>query len=268
MGGTQSKKINVLVPMAGAGSRFAKVGYTAPKPLIDVNGKPMVKWVIDNMKAEGYELQFTFVIQESHEKEFGIATELKAMIPGVNIVYVEKLTEGAACTCLLAEAHINNDTPLVIANSDQFIEWNAAAFYEASVKDGVDGGILTFTVPMANNDTKWSYAKLDDKGYVTDVQEKVVISEHATVGVYHWSKGSDFVWQAKQMIKKDIRVNGEFYVCPVYNEGIAKGQKYIIHDCTRMWGLGVPDDLEHFLATYIPQVKGVRGTCKHRPAAK
>lgn len=271
LGGSKAetpRKVTMLVPMAGAGSRFAKNGYTAPKPLIDVDGKPMIKWVVDNVKAQNVELQFVFVIQEAHERDFGIATELRAMIPGVKIVYVDKLTEGAACTCLLAEKHIDNADELVIVNSDQFIEWDAATFYRAAAAPGVDGAILTFTVPMHLNDVKWSYAKLDKEGKVVDVQEKKVISEHATVGLYHWSRGSDFVKDAKAMIAKGIRVNGEYYVCPVYNEGIARGQKYVIQDCTKMWGLGVPEDLQEFLTSYIPSTRGHVGACKHAPAKK
>jgi dTDP-glucose pyrophosphorylase len=112
--------------------------------------------------------------------------------------------------------------------------------------DQIDGGILTFKATHP----KWSYAKLDDNGFVSEVAEKKVISDNATVGVYFWKQGSDYVKYAEQMIAKNIRVNNEFYVCPVFNEAIADGKKIRVKEISKMWGIGTPEDLNNFLSNY------------------
>ena len=166
------------------------------------------------------------------------------------IVVINEITEGAACTILKAKRFINNNSPLLIANSDQYVEWNSNEFLYAMSNNDIDAGILTFE----NSHPKWSYARLDDKGFVCEVAEKKPISNIATTGIYYWQKGSDFVKYAEQMIKKDIRVNNEFYVCPVFNEAIADGKKIKIKGCEKMWGLGTPEDLNYFLENYKEDV--------------
>jgi HAD superfamily hydrolase (TIGR01509 family) len=237
------KKMNVLIPMAGAGSRFSQAGYTFPKPLIDVNGKPMIQCVVDNI---GIEANYIFVVQKEHREKYNLDTMLNLIAPDCTIVEVNGVTEGAACTTLLAKEFIDNDDPLFIANSDQFIEWNPSeTMYNFSTKK-IDGGILTFDTLHP----KWSYAKVDKNNLVTEVAEKKVISNHGTVGVYYWKKGQDFVKYAEQMIDKDIRVNNEFYVCPVFNEAIVDKKVIKIHNVDSMWGLGTPEDLDYYLKYY------------------
>jgi HAD superfamily hydrolase (TIGR01509 family) len=239
-----NKKMNVLIPMAGEGSRFAKAGFTFPKPLIEVNGKPMIQVVIENLNIDA---NFIFLVRKEHDDKFNITSMLKAIVPDCKVVLVDKLTEGAACTTLLAKELIDNDNSLLIANSDQFLEWESCEFYH-SVNTSVDGSILTFE----NYHPKWSYAKLDEDGNVLHVAEKEVISNKATVGIYYFAKGSDYVKYAEQMIEKDIRYGqsfngtGEFYVAPVYNEAIADGKIIKTFDIKKMWGLGTPSDLEDF----------------------
>jgi HAD superfamily hydrolase (TIGR01509 family) len=264
-------KVNILVPMAGRGSRFANVGFVQPKPLIDVAGKPMISWVLDNVDDESVvEATFIIIILREHEEQYGIASRLKALKPRVEIVYVDAVTEGAACTALLARDLITPDVPLFIVNSDQFVEWNAGDFWRQmyAERDTSDGNILCFHVPMALNDVKWSYAKTDPAtGFLTDVQEKKVISENATVGFYYWRRGDDFVTSADAMIKANIRVNGEFYVAPVYNMGVTQKRRYTLAFCPRMWGLGVPEDLTRFLTRYARPVVAARGPGSGSPAS-
>ena len=161
----------------------------------------------------------------------------------VHIIPIEGITEGAACTTLLAKEIINNDNPLIIANSDQFVDWSSSEFMYKMQERNVDAGILTFK----STHPKWSFAKVDDNGYVTEVAEKNPISDIATVGIYYWKKGSDYVKYAEQMIEKNIRHNNEFYVCPVFNQAVEDGKKIITYDIDNMWGLGTPEDLEYFL---------------------
>lgn len=236
-------KMNILIPMAGAGSRFAVAGYTFPKPLIDVRGKPMIQAIVDNINIEA---NYTYVVRTEHYEKYNLKHMLNIITPNCNIVQVNELTEGAACTTLLAKEFINNEEPLLIANSDQIVEWNSSEFMYSMTTGKCDGGILTFE----NTHPKWSYVKTDADGFVTDLAEKKVISNKATVGVYYWSKGSEYVKYSEQMINKNIRVNNEFYVAPVYNEAIAEGRKIKIYDVHKMWGIGTPEDLKYFIENY------------------
>ncbi len=239
----KSDKMNVLIPMAGAGSRFANAGYTFPKPLIEVDGKPMIQVVVENLNIEA---NYTFIVQKEHYEKYSLQYLLNLIAPNCNIVQVDGLTEGAACTTLLAKEFIDNDAPLVMANSDQFVEWNSNECLYAFNADGIDGGIVSFKATHP----KWSYAKVGDDGFVSEVAEKKPISDNATVGIYFWKKGSDYVKYAEQMIGKNIRTNNEFYVCPVFNEAIQDGKKVRIKDIERMWGIGTPEDLNYFLEHY------------------
>jgi HAD superfamily hydrolase (TIGR01509 family) len=241
----KSDKMNVLIPMAGAGSRFANAGYTFPKPLIEVDGKPMIQVVVENLNIEA---NYIFIVQKDHYEKYSLQYLLNLIAPNCTIVQVDGLTEGAACTTLLAKEYINNNYPLLMANSDQFVEWSSNECLYAFNADGVDGGILTFK----STHPKWSYAKIGDDGFVSEVAEKKPISDNATVGIYFWTKGSDYVKYAEQMIEKDIRVNNEFYVCPVYNEAVQDGKKIRIKDIKKMWGIGTPEDLNYFLEHYQP----------------
>ena len=237
----QGGKMKVLIPMAGAGSRFEQAGYTFPKPLIDVNGKPMIQVIVENLNVDA---QHIFIVQKPHYEKYNLKETLSQISPDCEIVQVDELTEGAACTTLLAE-NLIDDEPLLMANSDQYVDWDSNEFMYSMVGDEVDAGILTFP----STHPKWSYAKLDSNGFVDEVAEKKPISNIATVGIYYWKKGTDYVKYARQMIDKDIRVNNEFYVCPVFNEAITDGKKVKVYDIGEgsMWGLGTAEDLEVFL---------------------
>ena len=241
----KSDKMNVLIPMAGAGTRFAIAGYTFPKPLIEVNGKPMIQVVVENLNIEA---NYTFIVQKEHYEKYSLQYLLNLIAPNCNIVQVDGITEGAACTTLLAKEYIDNDEPLLMANSDQFVEWNSNESLYAFNDKNVDGGIVTFNATHP----KWSYAKVGEDGFVQEVAEKKPISNNATVGIYFWKKGSDYVKYAEQMIEKDVRTNNEFYVCPVFNEAIEDGKRIKIKDIDKngMWGLGTPEDLNYYLEHY------------------
>jgi len=245
----KSEKMNVLIPMAGAGSRFAKVGYTFPKPLIEVRGKPMIQVVVEGLNVEA---TYTYVVQKEHYDKYNLQYLLNLLTPNCNIVQVEGLTEGACCTTLLAKEFINTEDPLIITNSDQLILWDSNETLYAFSNDNVDGGIVTFPATHP----KWSFAKLGEDGYVSEVAEKKPISNHATAGIYYWKHGSDYVKYSEQMIRKNIRTNNEFYVCPVYNEAIEDGKKIRIKEIGSddMWGLGTPEDLNYFLENYKGEV--------------
>ncbi len=236
--------MKILIPMAGEGSRFANAGYTFPKPLIDVNGKPMIQTVVENLS---FDATYIFLVRKSHlEKYVGLRSMLKTISKGkIEIVEVEELTEGAACTALLAKKFINVDDDLLIANSDQYITYNPQNFI--SMKNhcsNTDAIVFTFNATHP----RWSFVKTDQAGVITHVEEKNPISDIATCGIYWYRKGSDFVEYAEKMINKNIRVNNEFYIAPVYNELIADGKKLLPFYVHTMWGLGTPEDLNNYLA--------------------
>ena len=233
--------LNIVVPMAGKGSRFVEAGYTMPKPLIDIFGHPMIEYVIRNI-SPSCEHRFVFICQQEHIEKYGLADKLEEFAPGCIIIPINYITEGAACTVLLAEKYIDSDNAMMIANSDQYVDTDINKYI--SRVENHDGLIMT----MPANHPKWSYIKYDKSGYVTLVREKEVISNEATVGIYNYLHGCDYVKYAHQMIEKNIRVNNEFYVAPVYNEMIEDEKKIVFQNVGEsMYGLGVPEDLKYFM---------------------
>ena len=231
--------MKVLIPMAARGKRFEDAGYSFPKPLIEVNGKPMIQIIIENLNFSD---QHIFIVQKDHMEKYSIKEMLNLIKENSEMISVNEITEGAACTVLLAKELINNDEELVIANSDQWVNWNNQHFLSYLREKNADGGIVTFIATHP----KWSFVKIDEEGLVTEVAEKKPISNIATVGIYYFKKGSDFVQAAEQMISKNIRTNNEFYVAPVFNEMIASGKKILTYPIAEMRGLGTPEDLKRF----------------------
>lgn len=231
--------------MAGAGSRFAKAGYKKPKPFIDVLGKPMICHVLDNLKMP--DAKFILLVRKEHFYQEPETIKWISENYNVEYVMIDKLTEGAACTVLHAHRLINNDTPLLIANSDQIVDMNIADYINDSKTRGLDGSVLCFIDPELN--PKWSFAKTDKNGLITEIKEKQPISNEATVGIYYFERGSSFVENAIDMFVRNERVNNEFYVAPVYNYAIARGEKYGIYniDFSAMHGTGTPEDLNKYI---------------------
>jgi dTDP-glucose pyrophosphorylase len=243
--------LNIVLPIAGRGSRFAVAGYAQPKPLIPVRGKPMIELVAENLRpARAHRV--IFVALREHLDRWDIAAVLARAAPGCAIVPVDAVTEGAACTVLLAAEFIDNDEPLMIANTDQFVVVDLERYLAEGDAPGCDGLIMTFEA----SDPKWSYVRKDGAGRIVEVVEKKVVSCEATVGIYNFRRGADFARAARRMIAADQRVNGEFYVAPVYNQLIGEGaciRSFAIEgEGVGMHGLGTPEDLQRFLARDPP----------------
>ena len=233
--------MNVLIPMAGEGSRFANEGYTFPKPLIDVNGKPMIQRVVENL---AFDAKYIFLVRREHLEKYQMETLLRAISNGnCEIIVVEELTQGAACTALLARDIINSSDELLIANSDQVVEYSKENFNIMRKFMPTDSMVFVFN----SLHPKWSFAKVSADGLVTEVAEKNPISNIATCGIYYYRNGSDFVNYAEDMIKLNKRVRGEFYIAPVYNELIAAGKTLTPFHVQRMHGIGTPEDLRSYL---------------------
>jgi UDP-N-acetylglucosamine diphosphorylase / glucose-1-phosphate thymidylyltransferase / UDP-N-acetylgalactosamine diphosphorylase / glucosamine-1-phosphate N-acetyltransferase / galactosamine-1-phosphate N-acetyltransferase len=237
--------INIVIPMAGTGSRFVKAGYVKPKPFIDVDGKPMIVRVLENLAYK--DARYILIARKEHmDKEADLVNQIEKEFNAI-FIPIDRLTEGTACTVLYARKYINNNEPLLIANSDQIVDLNIADFINDCSNKKLDGSILTFIDKF--KDPKWSFAKIDENNLVTQVKEKVVISEFATVGIYLFSKGRDFINSAIDMIIENERVNGEFYTCPTYNYSINENAKIGIYniDFKQMHGIGTPSDLNNYL---------------------
>ncbi len=236
--------LNIVIPMAGRGSRFANAGFTDPKPFIRIDGVPMIELVISNLRPSCPH-RFIFICQQTHLKRYGFQHRLQTLVPGCEIVGVPGLTEGAACSVLTASDFIDNPEPLLIANADQWVDVNVDDFLMVAARNETDGLIMT----MPSNSPKWSYVRHDAAGRVCQVVEKTVVSDEATVGIYHFRRGSDFCREAKAMIMANERSQGEFYVAPVYTRLYNAGQT-AIKTCNignSMHGLGTPEDLAGFL---------------------
>lgn len=235
--------MNVVIPAAGNGRRFWEAGYKQPKPLLDVLGKPMLQRVVESLNLPF--ANYYFVVQEEHIERFRIDREIFRLMNNINgnvrVIPLEGVTQGAAETVLMAEQYIPENerwSPLIICNSDQYFHYDPNKL----IYSQNDAEILTF---FASN-PKWSYAKVDS-GFVTEVAEKKVISDYATVGVYYFNNGENYFKYARQMIAANDRTNGEFYVCPVFNWAIAGGLKVGHIQVKEMWGLGTPEDYCRFI---------------------
>ena len=232
--------------MAGRGSRFLNAGYKVPKPLIEIHGTPMIKLVVDNLMTK-QEHRFIFIAQKQHIEQYDLIPKLKSYAKNVEVIAVDGITEGQICTVLLALKFFDNEEPLMTANSDQYIDIDINEYLDAIESNKYDGMIMT----MDSSDPKWSYARVNERGLVVETAEKKVISNNATVGIFNFYRGKDLIHSAKQMIRDNIRVNGEFYTCPAYNYLIKEGKNIGIYpigeEYNGMYGLGIPKDLEFFL---------------------
>lgn len=240
------KKINIIIPMAGAGSRFTAAWYEKPKPLIDVKWKTMLEWAVSSFDflQSAYDLQYIFVVLNEHVRDYQIDTFLEKKYPWCLVVGIDEVTRWQAETVLKAKEYINNFDKLIVYNSDSYSDYNLDDF---PIWDkNIDGLIPCFEA----DGEKYSFAKWDEYWYVDEVAEKVVISNHASNGLYYFRLWKDFVYFAERMIEKNNLSGGEFYVAPLYNDMITAGKRIKITGVKENWILGTPEELEYFLENY------------------
>lgn len=240
--------LNIVIPMAGRGSRFADAGFADPKPFIRIAGVPMIELVIRNLRPSRPH-RFIFVCQQAHLARYSFVGSLRRLAPGCEIVSLPGITAGAACSVLMASDFIDNAQPLLIANADQWVDTDINAFLNLADRRRTDGLIMT----MPSDSPKWSYVCRDEAGCVRRVVEKEVVSDEATVGIYHFRRGSDFCREARAMIEAGQHSQGEFYVAPVYGRLYDGGLSAIdtVSIGCGMHGLGTPDDLAAFLVSPV-----------------
>tara|TARA_Y100000356_G_scaffold120853_1_gene113698 strand:+ start:138 stop:857 length:720 start_codon:yes stop_codon:yes gene_type:complete len=236
--------MNIVIPMAGSGSRFRDKGYKKPKPLIDVLGKPMIEAVIENLHVK--DARYTFILNRQQKESNEIERIIRRCVSKASIVYVDGLTDGPARTALHAEKHIDEDN-LIIVNCDQIIrDFDAKHIVEFAKLRGADGVVGAFISSSKKN----SYMKLDPNGEVVDVKEKIVISNVATNGLHFWSKGTDFISSAKAMIENNEKYSNEFYIAPTYNYMVKNGKRVLPFFYNLHLPIGVPQDLERYIDEY------------------
>jgi dTDP-glucose pyrophosphorylase len=244
--------MNIVIPMAGKSSRFFENGFTVPKFLLPLSSKEegisMIEGAVNSLHMTG---QFIFILQRDHTK-FGIDTFLKTKYPECILLYLERYTGGCVESVYeAARGYINNDVPLVISNCDQYLEWDSTKFLETCAQPHVDGCVLTYFADTPRN----SYCRVDETGRCTEMREKQVISTHSLVGVHYWKRGSDFIASAEDMLSRDVRDAGEYYVSTSYNYLIQQG-KYITHvpmeEGSVYHSIGVPETYFTFLQSRDP----------------
>lgn len=236
---------NLVMPMAGRGSRFVQAGIATPKPLIDVLGRPMYAWATDSLPLASAHRLIFLCLQEhlGTPLEQDIRSRYASHAPV--IIPIDRVTEGQACTVLMARELINDDRPLVIFNADT---WYRSEFEKslATLPSSVAGVLGVFRAPG----DRWSFARTDAQGRVIETSEKRRISDLACTGLYHFSRGDRFVRYAEEMIASNDRVNGEFYVAPIYNRMIRDGLDIRVDVADEAWPLGTPEDLAIFHRDY------------------
>jgi len=235
--------LTVVMPMSGGGKSFIERGYTFPKPLVEIVGRPMIEWVLSGLHLDEPH-RFIFICAEEHLRRFALGEVLNLLAPGATIIPVSKPTSGALCSVLLASEYLDYDGELVIANADQVVDLSFRDFVDTARRPENDGCILTFP----STHPKWSFAKEMD-GVVVAVAEKRPISNQATAGLYYFRNSREFMRAAEQVILKNAALMGEFFVAPVYNELILNGKRVTTCRITReqMHSLGTPEDVSAFV---------------------
>lgn len=222
--------------MAGQGKRFIEAGYLTPKPLLKLGDDLVIKHIIDIMRTPY--AQFIFIVRQDHCNEFQLDKKLLEIEPNAKIVKINEVTQGAVCTVLLAKDFINNDTPMIVKDCDQIINWVPENFFDFVERNKADGAIINIHTDRPN----YSFSRVNSKGQIIETAEKSVISNHGSVGIYYFGKGSDFVKYAERMIAKNMRVNNEFYTAPVYNQFIQDFKTILHYPIAEMFQLGTPEE--------------------------
>lgn len=240
--------MKLVIPMAGEGSRFSQAGYTFPKPLIDVKGKPMIQWVIENLDFPNI-TEYVFIVRKEHIEKYNIDKVLISIcnsidpIRKVSVVVQEGRLMGAALSLMLAKEYINTPQEVLVANSDQYIEFSKENFNTFTKFSRVDGLVFTFHA----SSPKWSFVKLNEDSRITEVKEKQPISNIANVGIFYYYSGLTLVDSLEQLISSKETINGEYYLSPSINYLIKGGLSFYPFFVHKMHGLGTPEDLEEFL---------------------
>jgi len=232
------EKVNIVIPMAGKGQRFIDKGYATPKPLLKIGQYEIIRYIVETMKMPN--AQFIFIVRQDHCDEHQLDKTLLEIEPNAKIVKIDKVTEGAICTVLLAKEYFNDSNPVIVKDCDQIINWDPKHFMDFVQRNHADGAIVNIHTDRPN----YSFSRVDPKGRIYETAEKSVISNHGSVGIYYFARGSDLVKYAEKMIAKNIRVNNEFFTCPVYNQFIQDFRLILHYPIAEMFQMGTPEEFD------------------------
>jgi len=234
------------MPMAGEGSRFRNAGWTTPKPLIELNGKPLFVRAIESVKVDGAPMKYSLIVRQEHIDEYDIDKGILEILPDAMIYSVEKTTRGAVETCLIAETGIADDDAVVVMDCD--LEFRSEAYKriieEALKNENATGGAL---VSFDSDEPKYSYAELDENGNVVRTAEKEVISNHALCGAYFFASGKEFKEVTHKLLNEPVMLKPEFYVSLLYNYLLAKGDTVKLATMEDYRSYGTPEELKRYL---------------------
>lgn len=242
------RQLHIIMPMAGEGSRFAKAGWTTPKPLIELRGVPLFQRAIGSVALPGVEMKYSFIVRQEHIDNQHIDRMIQDILPEARIFSVLKTTRGAVETCLVAEAAIEDDDAVVVMDCD--LEFRSVGYNQLVSKalslpaDEADGGAL---VSFESDNPRYSYALVDDSGRVLRTAEKEPISNHALCGAYFFGSGKDFKRIAHQLLDDGTHGKAEFYVSLLYNYLLAEGKIVRLATMEEYYSFGTPEELKNYL---------------------
>ena len=234
----KEQDINIVIPMAGRGQRWKDAGYIFPKPLIEIKNKPMIQVVLENINLSG---NYIFICLKEDVEKFSLDSVLKNLKPNCKIITIDKVTEGAAATILMAKEIIDKDEPLIIANCDQWINWSSSKFIDFISKKDPDGAIVTFTSTHPRN----SFVRLDNENRIIEVAEKKLISNIANAGIFYHKSGSKMIHAIEKMIEKNIRTNNELFLSTAFNELDLEKENIVSYYVNEVKSMGTPEELDN-----------------------
>ena len=251
--------MKIILPMAGNGNRFVQKGYADPKPLIKVNGKRIIEYILDMFDREHD--QFVFICNDKHLEDTDMRSVLSSSVKTSTIVSMPQHKLGPVYTVQQAYSHIEDDEEVIVSYCDNPHLWNRTHFEQTMHNGEFDGCVLTHTGfhPHTLANTKMAFVKGSD-GVLEEIKEKACytddpMSEHASTGVYYFKRGRDIKRYFDLAIEQKIQYNGEFYVTLVYNLLVQDGLKVGYYDTPFVTVFGTPEEVENFLSwTHI--IKG------------
>ncbi|MBQ3730440.1 MAG: glycosyltransferase family 2 protein [Muribaculaceae bacterium] len=241
------RPLHIIMPMAGEGSRFARAGWTTPKPLIELRGVPLFQRAIGSVAIEGVDMKYSFIVRQEHIDKQHIDELIKDILPVARVFSVLKTTRGAVETCLVAEDAIDGEDAVVVMDCD--LEFRSKRYNElvanalALTADEADGGAL---VSFESDNPRYSYAQIDDNGRVLRTAEKEPISNHALCGAYFFGSGKDFKRIAHQLLDDGTHGKAEFYVSLLYNYLLAEGKTVRLATMEEYYSYGTPEELMRY----------------------
>lgn len=237
------------MPIGGIGSRFSKAGISTPKPLIDVLGKPMFLRAIESVEALGFESTYIFVIRPDQDAEYALGETIRRFLPGSKIVVLTEESPGASSTVLAAKSLLNPLLPLLVLDCDIAFE---SENYKKKISEAMSGTASGVLLSFQSSDPRYSFAKTDDDGFVTETAEKTAISNQALMGSYFFTKAEDFIDAAEELNSLALsKTMPEYYMSLTFNYLLETGKKVTLAQGL-FYCFGTPEELEQFLATGLP----------------